>query len=95
MSHVVFRITFEPSGSTLITGHDPSSWTIITATLRPLIRSEVAQVMLRLGAFDLSDLLNNKRIKELMKLCCFINCFFKMVCGLPLRLNITGEILVD
>lgn len=64
MSHVVFRLTFEPSGSTLITGHDPSSWTIITATLRPLIRSEVAQVMLRLGAFDLSDLQNNNNKKK-------------------------------
>lgn len=31
--HVVFSLTFEPSGLTLITSHTLTSWTIITATL--------------------------------------------------------------
>lgn len=33
MSSVVFRLTFELSGSTLITRQALASWTIITATL--------------------------------------------------------------
>lgn len=32
-SHVVFSLTFEPSGSTLITSHTLTGWTIITAAL--------------------------------------------------------------
>lgn len=87
-SHVVFSLTFELSGSTVITSHTLTSWTIITAALSAIDKVPNGPV----GDIEAPGFWPSWSTKQnhwtLQKLSGSANCWFALTSKIPHRLNI-------